>query len=58
MDTTDSTNEGKQEIETSAIAIPRPREKLSAMEFYEKVLGAPKYVVSSRFALMERLKNG
>lgn len=47
MDTTDSApNEAKQETEINTIEIPRPPQKLLAMEFYEKVLGAPKYVVS------------
>lgn len=47
MDMADSApNEAKQETEINTIEIPRPRQKLLAMEFYEKVLGAPKYVVS------------
>lgn len=57
MDTTDSgANEGKQEMEISVVETPHPRVNLSAMEFYEKTLGAPKYVVSDYtiFAIFSR----
>lgn len=54
MDTTDSApNEGKQEMEISTVQAPRPTVKLSPMEFYEKTLGAPKYVVSETTPFLE-----